>query len=111
MDKGRESNKLLMVVMIQNNVFYGYLLGSPKVAGFSEIRVIPIFFDRVGEFAAEYPVRIELELSVKNLKALLRHARQLQPNSCDVQDDRCLRDALDELANALEKGASRPRPI
>ncbi|MNN87452.1 hypothetical protein D3C81_2050060 [compost metagenome] len=99
-----------MVVVTQSNVCYGYLLGSPKTAGFSELRVIPIFFDRVGEFAPEYPVQIELELSVNNLETLLRHARRLQSTSGNTQEDRRLRDALDELVNALEKGASRSRP-
>lgn len=107
---GCESNQLSMVVFVQSNVCYGYLLGATTSAGFRGIRVIPIFFDRVDEFAPEYPVLIELELNVKNLETLLRHARQLQPKSDDAQEDRRLRDSLDELANALEKGASRSRP-
>jgi len=107
MERSRESNQLLIVVIIQSNVCYGYLLGSPKTVGFSELRVVPIFFDQVGEFAPEYPVRIELELSVNNLETLLRHARRLQPPSGNTQEDRRLRDALDELANALEQGASQ----
>ncbi|MBC3492436.1 hypothetical protein [Pseudomonas taiwanensis] len=110
MQRSRESNQLLMVVIIQSNVCSGYLLGSQKTAGFSEIRAIPIFFDRVGEFTPEYPVRIELELRFDNLETLLRHARRLQPTSGNTQEDRRLRDALDELVNALEKGESRSRP-
>lgn len=105
-----ESNKLLMVVVIQSYVCYGYLLGSPKAVGLSEIRVVPIFFDRVGEFAPQYPLQIELKLSINNLETLLRHARRLQPTSGNTQEDRRLRDALDELVNALEKGASQSRP-
>ncbi|PLP87464.1 hypothetical protein CYD26_21435 [Pseudomonas sp. FFUP_PS_473] len=104
MESSRESNKLLMVVVIHGNVCYGYLLGSPKTDGFNETRVIPIFFEQVGELTCDSPVLIELELSVKSLEALLRHARQLLSEPDYTQEDRCLRDALGELANALEKG-------
>ena len=108
-ERSRESNKLLMVVAIRNNCCYGYLLGSPRVAGFSETRVIPIFFDRVGELALDFPVPFKLALSSKNLEALLKHTRSFQPQSGDAQEDLRLRQALDELANALEKGASQSR--
>jgi len=109
MQRSSQSNQLLVVVVIKGNVCYGYLLGSPKLAGFSKLRIVPIFFDHVGQFEPECRVMVELELSVKNLEELLKHARQLQPESGDVQEDRRLRDALDMLANALEKGASRSR--
>lgn len=109
MERSRESNKLLMVVVIRGNVCYGYLLGAPKPEGFNETRVIPIFFEQVGELTCDSPVLIELELSVKNLDALLSHTRQLMSESDYAQQDRCLRDALDELANALERSASRYR--
>ncbi|MDI9778456.1 hypothetical protein QM325_11850 [Pseudomonas putida] len=105
-ERSRESNKLLMVVAIRNNCCYGYLLGSPRVAGFSETRVIPIFFDRVGELALDFPVPFELALSSKNLVALLKHTRSFQPQSGDAQEDLRLRQALDELANTLGKYAS-----
>ncbi|MEX5360500.1 hypothetical protein WCE03_01605 [Pseudomonas guariconensis] len=106
----RELNKLLMVVLVKDNICYGYLLGSPKDAGFTQTRVVPIFFDRLEGFSFEERVLIELELSVKHLQALIRHSLQLQPSSGDVKEDRCLRHALDELASGLEKGAGRCRP-
>ncbi|MEN5107332.1 hypothetical protein ABE521_00515 [Pseudomonas sp. TWI672] len=110
--KGRRRtlNKLLMVVLVQDNICYGYLLGSPREGGFTETRVVPVFFDRVEGFSFEDRVLIELELSVKHLQTLIRHSRQLQPSSGDVKEDRCLRHALDELASGLEKGAGRCRP-
>lgn len=110
MERIHEPNKLLMVVVIQGNVCYGYLLGSPKTEGFNESRVIPIFFEQVGELTCDSPVLIELELSVKSLEALLGHARQLLSEPDYAQEDHRLRDALGELANALERGASRSRP-
>ncbi|MEG1626212.1 hypothetical protein [Pseudomonas sp.] len=105
-EKSRASNKLLMVVAIRSNCCYGYLLGSPKIAGYSETRVIPVFFDRVGELALDFPVPFELALSSKNLEALIKHARSFQPHSGDTQEDLHLRQALDEMANTLEKCAS-----
>ncbi|PSS59199.1 hypothetical protein [Pseudomonas sp. BBP2017] len=110
MGRSREFNKLLIVVLVQNNACYGYLLGSPGNAGFSEVRVIPILFDRVEEFALDVRVLIELELSVKHIEELIRYSRLLQPSSGDAQEDQRLCNALDELARALEKGASRSRP-
>ena len=109
MQRSSESNQLLVVVVVKENICYGYLLGSPKLAGFSKLRVVPIFFEQVGEFEPDQPVLIELELNENYLKSLLRHARQLQPESGDAQEDRRLRDALDLLANALERGANRSR--
>ncbi|HDS1727542.1 MULTISPECIES: hypothetical protein [Pseudomonas] len=44
---------------------------------------------------------------IKNLEALIKHARSFQPHSGDTQEDIHLREALDELANSLEEGASR----
>lgn len=105
----RELNKLLMVVLVKDAICYGYLLGSPKDGCFTEIRVVPVFFDRVEEFSFENRVLIELELSVQHLQTLIRHARQLQPSSGDVKEDQRLRYALDELASALEKVVSHPR--
>ncbi|WP_144172770.1 hypothetical protein [Pseudomonas sp. Kh13] len=102
----RELNKLLMVVLVKDAICCGYLLGTPKDGGFTEIRVVPVFFDRVGEFSSENRVLIELELSVQHLQTLIRYARQFQPSS---GDDQRLRYALDELASALEKGVSRSR--
>ena len=109
-ERRRELNKLLMVVLIQNNICYGYLLGSARDGGFTETRVVPVFFDRLEEFSFEDRVLIELELSVKHLQTLIRHSRQLQPSSGYAKEDQCLRYALDELASALEKGAGRSRP-
>ncbi len=106
MGRSRESNKLSMVVVIQDNVCYGYLLGSPKAAGFSGTRVIPIFFERVCGLTRQYPLLVELELYDKHRKALLRHARKFQPTSDDVQENRHLREALHELVNALENSAT-----
>lgn len=108
-ERRREPNKLLMVVLVKENICYGYLLGSPKNGGFTETRVVPVFFDRLEEFSFEDCVLIELELSVKHLQALIRHSRQLQPSSGDVTEDQRLRYALDELTSALEKGVSRSR--
>lgn len=48
MKNGSESNQLRVVVLIHSNVCYGYLLGALAKTQFSELRVIPIFFDRVG---------------------------------------------------------------
>jgi hypothetical protein len=106
MQRSSESNQLLVVVVVKGNVCYGYLLGSPKLAGFSKLRVVPIFFEQIGEFEPERLVQVELELSIKSLKALLRHARQLHVESSDAHEDLHLRAALNELVNALEKGAS-----
>ncbi|MFJ7789309.1 hypothetical protein [Pseudomonas sp. NPDC096925] len=105
----RELNKLLMVVLVKDAICCGYLLGSPKDGRFSGIRIVPVFFDRVGDFSFENRVLIDLELSVQHLQTLIRHARQLQPSSGDVKEDQRLRYALDELASALEKGVSRSR--
>jgi len=106
MQEHRESNQLLMVAVIQGGVCHGYLLGFPNSAGFSGIRVIPVFFERIAELARQPPVIIKLELDVKHLETLQRHARQFQPLSDDTQEDRRLRDALHELANALENSAT-----
>lgn len=109
MDRNRQPNKLLIVVVIHGNVCYGFLLGLPKIAGFGNTRVIPIFFEQVGEFTYDPPVLIELELSVKNIEALIRLARKLLSEPDHAQEDRHLRDALGELANALEGSANRSR--
>lgn len=105
----REPHRLLVVLLVKDNICYGYLLGSPGEGRFTETRVVPVFFDRVEGFSFEDRVLIELELSVKHLQTLIRHSRQLQPSSGDVKEDRCLRHALDELASALEKDVSRSR--
>lgn len=110
MGRRRELNKLRIVVLVKGNVCYGYLFGSPRDGGFTETRVVPVFFERLEEFPFEDRVLIDLELSVKHLQALIRHSRQLQPSSGDAMEDQCLRYALDELASALEKGAGRSRP-
>ncbi|WP_414155162.1 hypothetical protein [Pseudomonas sp. BNK-43-a] len=109
MRRRRELNKLLMVVLVKDNICYGYLLGSPRDGEFTDTRVVPVSFDRVGEFSFENRMLIELELSVQHLQMLIRHARQLQPGSGDVKEDQRLRYALDELASALGKGVSRSR--
>ncbi|MDT8923431.1 hypothetical protein RBE51_11460 [Pseudomonas taiwanensis] len=109
MRRRREPNKLLMVVLVKDNICYGYLLGSPRDGVFTDTRVIPVLFDRVEEFSFENRMLIELELSVRHLQTLIRHARQLQPSSGDVKEDQRLRYALDELASALGKGVSRSR--
>lgn len=103
MGRSREPKKLLMVVVIQVNVCYGYLLGSPKTAGFRDARVIPIFFEGVGELACDSPVLIELELRVKSLEALLRHARQLLSEPDCAQEDRHLRDGLRKLLKSIDR--------
>ncbi|MNJ07485.1 hypothetical protein D3C77_15830 [compost metagenome] len=109
MGRRSELHKVLMVVLVKDDICYGYLLGSPKAGEFTDTRVVPIFFDRLEEFSFEHRVLIELELSVKHLQVLIRHSRQLQPSSGDVKEDQRLRSALDELASALEKGVSRCR--
>lgn len=110
-EKSRESNKLLMVVAVRSDCCYGYLLGSPKIAGYTETRVVPVFFDRIGVLALDFPVPFELAVSSKNLEALLKHARSFLPHSGDAQEDIRLRQALNELADALEKGASQSRQV
>ena len=109
MRRRRELNKLLMVVLVKDNICYGYLLGSPRDGGFTDTRVVPVSFGRVEEFSFENRMLIELELSMQHLQTLIRHARQLQPSSGDVKEDQRLRYALDELASALGKGVSRSR--
>lgn len=106
MQEHRESNQLLMVVVTQGDVCHGYLLGFPKAAGLGGIRVIPIYFERVSELTRQPPVLVKLELHIKHLETLLKHARQFQPSSDDAQEERRLREALHELANALENSAS-----
>ncbi|HHJ1299244.1 MULTISPECIES: hypothetical protein [Pseudomonas] len=103
MDRSREPNKLLMVVVIQDNVCYGYLLGSPKPGGFNETRVIPIFFEQVGELTSDPPVLIELELSAKSLEALIRHAHQLLSQPGRAQEDRYLHDGLRILLKSVDR--------
>ncbi|BBH46730.1 hypothetical protein [Pseudomonas sp. KU43P] len=103
MERSRESNKLLMVVVIHGNVCYGYLLGAPKPGGFNETRVIPIFFEQVCELTSDPPVLIELELSAKSLEALIRHARQLLSQPERAQEDRYLRDGLRILLKSVER--------
>lgn len=105
----RALHKLLMVVLVKDDNCYGYLLGSPKDGDFTHTRVVPVFFDRLEEFSFEHRVLIDLSLSVKQIRVLIRHSRRLQPSSGDVTEDQCLRYALDELASALEKGVSRSR--
>lgn len=106
MQEHRESNQLLMVAVVQGGVCHGYLLGFPSSAGFSGIRVIPIFFEQVAELKSQPPVIVKLELSVKHVETLQRHVRQFQSLSDDAQEDRRLRDALHELGNALENSAT-----
>jgi len=106
MQEHRESNQLLLVVVTQSNVCHGYLLGFPRAAGLGGIRVIPIYFERVSELTRQPPVLVKLELHIKHLETLLKHARQFQPSSDDAQEERRLREALHELANALENSAS-----
>lgn len=106
MQEHRESNQLLMVVVTQGDVCHGYLLGFPKGAGLVGVRVIPIYFERVAELARQTAILVKLELDVKHLETLLKHARQFQPSSDDAQEERRLRDALHELANALENSAT-----
>lgn len=106
MQRSSESNQLLVVVVVKGSVCYGYLLGSPKFAGFSKLRVVPIFFEQVGKFEPERLVQVELELSDKSVKALLTFARQLLAESGGAHEALHLRAALNELVNALEKGAS-----
>lgn len=109
MERRREVNKLLIVVLVKDSMCFGYLLGSPKDGGFNQVRVVPVFFDRLEGFSFENRVRIELELSMKHLQALIRHSRKLQPSSGDTKEDQVLRYALNELVSALEKGVSRSR--
>lgn len=102
MERGSESNQLSMVIMIQGNICYGYLLGSPKSVGFAGVLVVPVFFEKVGEVTRLSPVRVGIELEAIYIDALLRHARQFQPLSGNANEDRLLRDALQEFANALD---------
>lgn len=53
---------------------------------------------------------IDLELNINDCEALLRHAREFQPNSDDdVRENRRLRDALEELVDALERASEGAR--
>ncbi|MNJ60022.1 hypothetical protein D3C77_557310 [compost metagenome] len=106
MECSSKSNQLSMVVIIQGNVCHGYLLGSPRAEGFGGVRVVPIFFEQVGELTCVSIIQVGIELEAKHLETLLRHARQFQPLSDDAQEDRLLREALHELASALEYSAT-----
>jgi len=46
---------------------------------------------------------IVLDLTTNCAESLLHHARTYQPDSGDCRDDSRLRDALDDLVEALEK--------
>lgn len=45
---------------------------------------------------------IALELNANDAEALLRHARDFVPNTCDAREDARLADALADLAEAIE---------
>lgn len=49
---------------------------------------------------------VTFDLNRNDLEALLRHCQSFVPASGDLREDRRLREALDELAEALE-GAER----
>lgn len=106
MRRRSESNQLLMVVVVKVGVCHGYLLGSPKLAGFSKLRVVPIFFEQISKFEPGRLVQVELKLSDKSFKVLLKYARQLYAESGGAYEDLHLRVALNELVDALEKGVS-----
>lgn len=46
---------------------------------------------------------IVFDLNINDAEALLRHAREQKPNSGDFREDARLRDALNELAHALNR--------
>lgn len=46
---------------------------------------------------------ITFDLSTNYAEALLRHARTFQPQSGDPREDMRLRDALDDLAEAVQR--------
>jgi len=46
---------------------------------------------------------ITFDLSTNYAEALLRHARTFQPQSGDPREDMRLRDALDDLAEAIQR--------
>ena len=50
---------------------------------------------------------IELELNTNDSEALLRHAREFQPHSGDMREDRRLIDALKALSQAIEAASRR----
>lgn len=50
-------------------------------------------------------MKIELDLNRNDLEALLRHAQQFQPAGDDARENMRLRDALDQLVEALEEAA------
>ncbi|WP_206297342.1 ThiF family adenylyltransferase, partial [Pseudomonas viridiflava] len=45
--KSHKFEQILMVVFVQSDVCYGYLLEAPTIPGMSRARITPIYFDRV----------------------------------------------------------------
>lgn len=50
---------------------------------------------------------IDLKLNINDCESPLRHAREFQLNSDGARENRRLRDALDELVDALERASGR----
>ncbi len=46
---------------------------------------------------------IAFDLSINDAEALLRHAQEYKPASGDFREDSRLRDALNELAQAIDR--------
>ncbi|WP_147472309.1 ThiF family adenylyltransferase [Pseudomonas syringae group genomosp. 3] len=46
-EKSHKFEQILMVVFVQSDVCYGYLLEAPTIPGMSRPRITPIYFDRV----------------------------------------------------------------
>lgn len=46
---------------------------------------------------------IQLDLSTNDAEALLHHARTFRPKSSDPREDMRLKDALDDLVEAIER--------
>lgn len=53
---------------------------------------------------------IELDLNQNDADALLRHCRSFTPASGDAREDRRLADAVQELVEAIERGAALKLP-
>jgi hypothetical protein len=54
---------------------------------------------------------IELDLNQNDADALLRHCRSFTPASGDAREDRRLADAVQELAEAIERGCGSQTPL
>jgi len=72
MSKSPDTKQMMMVVLVQSNVCYGYLLAPPTVPRMSEVRVIPLFLDRVdADWALARDQHLPVLHSRRQLRALV----------------------------------------